>query len=545
MSGEVETTARWFGPPERPLLGWVTAGREAARASGVAIAAPVGYAQLTSHRALRRLAEELAADGHVVLRFDYDGTGDSAGDQWDPGRPAAWRASLAAAAAELRALGCETLTLVGLRLGATFALVDGGALGADAVVAWLPVTSGRRYAKEIRLMSTELPPEHHRDGDAARALAGDVFTAATLAELVELQTQPSERPAPRVLLVDDAADPSALRELGSAVDAISSAGSEGILETTAENAQTPEALLASIREWLGPPAAPPLEPPAGPAHAELDWRGEQIRETVLRLGPHGLAAVATERAAGAPGAPTLLLLNSGSEPHFGPGRAWVAFARELALRGYRAVRADFRGWGESPADGLEPVPYSDHCREDVVAMVRALEQLGHDRVLPFGLCSAAWVALKVAVDEPLAGVIALNPQLYWTPGYTIDLEQAYLDDERLRDERFARLGVWSLLDAVGARAQAGRWLDGLRRSNVPVTLLYAAGDKGIRHLRARHGRRLASTLRQGRVRLVEVPEIDHAMHRVWLRGAIVDALEAALAEAAEPAAERAHALTGA
>ena len=52
---------------------------------GVVIVPPVGYEYWSSHRTLRTLAERLAGQGCCALRFDFDGTGDSAGDQWDPG----------------------------------------------------------------------------------------------------------------------------------------------------------------------------------------------------------------------------------------------------------------------------------------------------------------------------------------------------------------------------------------------------------------------------------------------------------------------------
>ena len=41
---------------------------------------------------------------------------------------------------------------------------------------------------------------------------------------------------------------------------------------------------------------------------------------------------------------------------------------------------------------------------------------GHERVVVFGLCASAWIALRAVLDAPVAGVIALNPQLYWKPG---------------------------------------------------------------------------------------------------------------------------------
>ena len=58
-----------------------------------------------AHRTFRRLAEELAEAGIVALRFDYDGTGDSAGLQDDPDRVAAWLASIEAARQYLLDLG--------------------------------------------------------------------------------------------------------------------------------------------------------------------------------------------------------------------------------------------------------------------------------------------------------------------------------------------------------------------------------------------------------------------------------------------------------
>lgn len=68
-----------------------------------------------------------------------------------------------------------------------------------------------------------------------------------------------------------------------------------------------------------------------------------------------------------------------------------------------------------------------------------------------------------------------------------------------------------------------------------MTLIFAAGDDGIHHLRVRNGRRFASYLRHGRVRLVEVPEIDNSLHRVWLRDAVLDAVDESLAALARPA----------
>ena len=84
---------------------------------GVVIVPPVGYEYWTAHRTLRTLAERLAAEGCLALRFDFDGTGDSAGDQWDPDRVEAWLSGLDHAADALRRWGVSRLVIVGLRVG--------------------------------------------------------------------------------------------------------------------------------------------------------------------------------------------------------------------------------------------------------------------------------------------------------------------------------------------------------------------------------------------------------------------------------------------
>jgi pimeloyl-ACP methyl ester carboxylesterase len=529
---ETETVARWFGPPDRQLLGWVTAQQDGGRASGVLIAAPIGYEHLTSHRSLRVLAEALAGDGHRVLRFDYHGTGDSTGDAWDPDRVGAWRESLHAAARELRDQGCTRLTVVGLRLGALLALVEGAGVDADGLVAWCPAASGKRYVKELRLLGVEIPPEHDRGCGPAYSHAGDVYTAQTLADLAAI-AGPSSRPARRVLIVDDrpAKLASALEELGASVTTATAEGSDKMVQTTAERAEVPHARLEDIRTWIGTADGEPLAPPSTePAASLTAGDGRALRETVVALGPHQLVGVLTEPLDADPDAPTVVFLNSGSEPHFGPGRTWVSFARELALDGRRALRFDFRGWGESPDDRKAPGrPYEDHCMDDLRSVIDALHEQGHPHVIPFGLCSGAYIALKVALDQPVAGVVALNPQMYWSHGQprllTPDDNTLHRTAERARLSRGARRGVWTALDLLGHRNDAGRWLTDLARGAPPIALIFAEGDEGLFHLRTRLARRLATALRTDGVRLIEIPDIDHSMHRLWRREAIFEALQ--------------------
>ena len=154
----------YFGAPERPLLGFYHPPSGATRRMAVLLCNPIGDDLMRAHRPLRHLAESLAATGFPVLRFDFDGEGDSAGDPRDPDRVATWRADIGRAAAELRALsGVDRLALVGLKLGATFAFLGGHDLGGvDALVLWSAYVAGSAYVTETTRAHNTVEIDEHR-----------------------------------------------------------------------------------------------------------------------------------------------------------------------------------------------------------------------------------------------------------------------------------------------------------------------------------------------------------------------------------------------
>ena len=234
-----------------------------------------------------------------------------------------------------------------------------------------------------------------------------------------------------------------------------------------------------------------------------------------------------------PRATTLVLLNPGSETHVGPGRAWVEYARDLALDGWRTVRVDFLGWGESPDAGRAPgKPYDAACVPDTLAIVRALREFGHERIAIGGLCASAWIALDAARHGDVDGVIAINPQLYWRQGDPVEIDWDLIRARRVAEirqiERGGRVHLWSALDRLGARARAGRWLDELAAGEARIELVFAERDDGLVYLEQRFGRRLARLRESGRIGVQELSDVDHPMHLTWMRPLIVAALSDAM-----------------
>jgi len=130
--------------------------------SGVLLCPPLGQDQIRCHRLYRQLAHALVAEGIPTLRFDYYGTGDSAGNSIDVD----WERCLAdvvTAANELRSRsGIERIVAFGARLGGSIALAAAAQARFADIVAWDPVLDGSAYAARLDAMQMELGRDGNR-----------------------------------------------------------------------------------------------------------------------------------------------------------------------------------------------------------------------------------------------------------------------------------------------------------------------------------------------------------------------------------------------
>ena len=120
------------------------------RSDAVLLCYPAGHEYMRIHRAFRQLAGALNAKGFHVLRFDYFGTGDSAGDQAEI-MMERWLQDAEAAAEELLSIsGCRKLSVVGLRLGALIASQLAAKVKAvKRLVLWEPLLEGEAFVREM------------------------------------------------------------------------------------------------------------------------------------------------------------------------------------------------------------------------------------------------------------------------------------------------------------------------------------------------------------------------------------------------------------
>jgi uncharacterized protein len=111
---------------------------------------PFGEEKLWTHRVFVGFARALASRGHVVLRLDFRGNGDSSGSFADSSISTAL-ADIGAGIDLLRSrTGAERVGLLGLRLGATLAYTTAAQRAdVESLVLWSPIVDGRRYLQEL------------------------------------------------------------------------------------------------------------------------------------------------------------------------------------------------------------------------------------------------------------------------------------------------------------------------------------------------------------------------------------------------------------
>lgn len=521
--------ATWFGPADRPLAGWRHAPDDGRARAAAVLCPPLGLEYVPSHRALRLVAEALAARGVLTLRLDYDGTGDSAGDADDPDRVAAMLASIGHAVSEVRsAVPGAPVALVGLRMGATLAAAWAASPVAEPVSAlalWDPCRSGRSFMRQQR--SLGLLVGGRDPGDGGVDAPGFFFAADTVRDLgvIDLASLPVPQ-VPKILVLtrpDEKPGTVLPRAAGVVRDTV--VGMPEMLDVPSPSALVAGAAVDRLVQWLDDALPRGWHPVTARARDEAVVDGGVV-ERHLRVGPLGLAAV--EARPTAPGAARdVLLLNNAAEHHVGPVRLWTELARAWAAEGVRSVRFDLPGIGDSPTrpGEVDDLIYTEYDLGDVLDVVGS-GVVGPAPVL-VGLCSGAHLALRAGPEIPGSSVVAVNiagtlpirPRRVG-PGFDLEIPRGW--PRRV----LRRLGVsaagrgfmrrleaatadssgrwWGLLVAAGVVVSPGRGL--ARLAGHDVTLLCGEEDSIGYLTRGRHDLERA---RSHGLEFVAVDDLDH------------------------------------
>jgi pimeloyl-ACP methyl ester carboxylesterase len=581
----------YFASEQHGLFGWLYMPVGGALASvGLVICSPFGYEALCSHRSMRAFAEMAAALGLPTLGFDYRGTGDSADSDMLADQLAVWSDDVVAAVGELqRRTGVKRVILMGFRFGVlTAALASAKCDAVSALIAIAPLTSGKRYLSELRLIqmaagkgSDTRPP----DGARPMEVSGFTLSAATVSALAGMDLSALNLPnLPDVFVIDRIdtqgarAWADALSQRGARVQYAALPGFARMMMTQPHLSLVPQSMIAATRDWLsglaigdaGQGATSSISPTwnSDPQDRRLVLAaaqpGDMLSEVPVLLDCEPpVVGIVTEPRRDEMRRRAVILLNAGATHHVGPNRMYVTLARRWAERGYLVLRLDLAGLGDGTAVacGTEIEVYPSEAVEQIRASVEFIRGgYGIADIAVAGLCSGAYHALRAAVAKvSVSRIMMVNPlNFYWSQGDTQnDLQwlgfkhnpEMYLRQvipskfwkrlisRQINLRRLLKLyGCYGyeLIQWVardGARAlrlplprDLGRDLEQLAARGVDIVFVFSRGDPGIALLRHQGGSAIRRLDQRCRIHIVD--GADHVFSQSKPRAA----LEAILSE---------------
>jgi alpha-beta hydrolase superfamily lysophospholipase len=534
----------WFGPEDRPLFGWLHV-PEDGRARGAVLLCPtIGIEAVNARYAYMYLADRLAEAGLACFRFDYDGTGDSAGQQNDPNRVEAWLDSIRCAMELVRGLGANRISVVGLRMGATLLAetFGSGPPAVDDLVLWDSCASGRSFLRaQSALGAFAFGAEPA--GDGSIETPGLVYDKETVADMSPLAIANGDGPLAGRVLVLTRAGRSGDRRANERLalphtERVAIVGQEELVDVLPDTARIPEATITTIVEWLAAGAASETE-----VVIDLDAVGRTVavvgktpdgglvEERAVWLGPIGLFGIATspvrtDVTAGESGRedlPTIYFLNAGVIDHVGPAGLWVRLGRSWAEAGFRVIRFDLSGNGDSPLH----LGQSSHHEQDVVDVLRAAASGDPSKAVLVGLCSGGFNSIEPAIELKVRGVCVLNPVLTFND---VNMEQARDPAQRSGQTKggmkgwVGKMPGYSLMNRISKRLPSSAWWI-INRIAVEITpakrmarmvdagvdVLVIAGTDEARWLTGGEGRTVQRLEQTGRFRVEVIPGLEHTL----------------------------------
>lgn len=259
-----------------------------------------------------------------------------------------------------------------------------------------------------------------------------------------------------------------------------------------------------------------------------------MKELTCQFGPNRDLAGIISMPSGAARSVAVVLVSAGVTPKFGPFRLYTELARELAARGFIALRFDLGGIGDS-GSAYDGRTLQERTEEQISAALDLLrERYGVAQVVLAGLCSGAEDSFRHAErDERVTGVVMIDPFAYRTSGFAWR-HLRYRAGRRL----LRAFGLYrapprrqspGLVDYEHlAEPEARRILQGLLARRVSVHFIYTAGM----HEHFNHAGQLQAMFRgmhfDGLVRVDHLPQLDHTQLLEADRRKLIDVVTRAL-----------------
>lgn len=260
-----------------------------------------------------------------------------------------------------------------------------------------------------------------------------------------------------------------------------------------------------------------------------------MKEYCCQFGGGALAGIVSEPTNATRGR-VVVLVSAGVTPKFGPFRLYAELARRLASEGFRTLRFDLGGIGDSSSAHAQR-PVEQRTRLELQAALDYLdEHFAVDGVVLAGLCSGAEDAFRHAeYDARVKHLVLIDPFAYKTVGFA----WRHLRD-RARGRALRALGIVRPLprDTTSrlvdyeymTTAAATSVLQKLLARNVRLDFIYTGGMSR----KFNHPGQLKAMFRgmnfRGLVKVEHFPRLDHTQLLEADRRTLVDAIARQLRE---------------
>ena len=470
----------WFVATKKPVFVNAQIPR-AAPGCAVLIMAPIGIESQGSAATLDALSKILCDAGHIAVRFDPPGTGNSAGEcpagpVWED-----WIDSTVDVIAATRQCWPErSVVIVSLQLSTAVALdaierANLRGLHVSGLVGWAPTVNGKRFLRALKMFGAVALPAggEQTDGvpteDQPQSIesGGYAFGTELQESIRRINLSGADAPAVDSVLIIDRDDISSvdpwvnhLRSFTGSQTSIDVVvqkleGTLGARFDDPEKGVVPVEICSAIADWVDAQRRTDTHRSSQSPEAvrfplvstvSLLEHGHEITETVhvmevpstAAFDAASILAISTQPAdSTAAGLQSRVVITStGANTSSGPGRLNAVLARRLGRAGHVVVRYDRRGVGGSigtfrvpptvsPEIAVSAEAYCPEHVHDLEVVVRHLAKGGRHELDLVGTCSGATLAYRFVLGGHsvlrVGNLVTIN-QILWD-NEVVDLSQ--------------------------------------------------------------------------------------------------------------------------
>lgn len=261
-----------------------------------------------------------------------------------------------------------------------------------------------------------------------------------------------------------------------------------------------------------------------------------MKEAVYAFGANkSLMGIVTEpnKSAAVPHLPAVIILNSGLIQRVGPNRLSVKIARMLAEKGYRVLRFDFSGIGDSD-QRQDTLPFDKSSVLETQEAMEFLEKtFSAQQFILTGICSGADTAFDTALtDSRVCGIIPIDLYSVGSRGYDlyaykrrmaklkswVNLASGKSDlwkrlKDKLRDRSDAEIAMQndaeSLFSGVATPEDVLAGLQALIAKKIGIYLIYSDGSPAYYNFQTHFSEMWAHHRHQPGIEMLYLSKADH------------------------------------